>query len=267
MGIEETLRMKNLFLGVSLAAAATPATGCIIESNNSGDLGHVSATWHMDSVDAAGRVTPTACPAGFDTAVLHTVAASPDGVMLDPCTSANSDCFIDLFNCDDNAGTSSGLPAQNYLTWIEITDHAVTTTYATSTAEFVDITNVDMNFDTEILEDGGYFKLAWSLVGETSGNPLSCAQTAAAKSAGGSVETTATLNGTTAALGDKFDCEDHFGYSAPLPWGTYTITVDALNSQDQALSSQAPTLSEQTIGSQPNTISDLGHVMIPIAGM
>jgi len=91
--------------------------------------------------------------------------------------------------------------------------------------------------------------------------------TAAAKSAGGSVETIAMLSGSSTALTDKFDCEDHFGYSDPLPWGQYDIIVDALNSQNQALSSQTNSVGSHTIGSQPNTISDLGHIVIPIMGM
>lgn len=259
--------MKNLVLGTSIAAVASLTAGCVIETDNSGELGHISATWHMDTVDATGHVSPTACPAGFTTAALHTVAASDDGLALDACTTSNSNCYIDLFNCNDNGGRSAPLPAQNYLTWIEITDDTGGTTYTVSTAEFVNITNFDMNFDTEILVDGGYFKLSWSLMGETSGQALSCAQTAAAKSKGGSVETTATINGTATALSDKFDCEDHFGYSAPLPWGTYTIAVDALNSDDQAITSSSAIFSDKTIGSVPNSIKDLGHAVLTIAGM
>ncbi len=126
-----------------------------------------------------------------------------------------------------------------------------------------------MNFDTHILTDGGYFELTWTLMGEVSNATLTCAQTAAATSAGGSIETTATLNGSTTALSDKFNCEDHFGYSDPLPAGTYTITVDALNSSDQSITGAAgPTnLTNETIGAMPNDIVKLGNVTINIAGM
>jgi hypothetical protein len=265
--------MKNLVLGMSVAFAASQAAGCVISSDSS-ELGHVSATWHVDHVRADGSVSPTSCPnvggIPIDTAALHTVAASSDGTAIASCesdTDVGDNCFIDLFTCDDNVGVSSPLPAQNYLTWVELTNHDGSLLYATSTSQFVDITDVDMNFDTEILVDGGYFQLRWSLQGEQSGAPLTCSETAAAQAAGGSVETTATLNGSTVALSDKFDCEDHFGYSDPLPWGQYDITVDALNSQDQALSSQAPIINNQTIASMPNDITDLGHVVIPIAGM
>jgi cysteine-rich repeat protein len=230
--------------------------------------GHVSATWHLDSVDATtGALTQAGCPVGFDTAALHTVAANSSGTAVDACTSANSNCYIDLFNCTDFAGVSSALPAQNYLTWVEITSHDGSSVYATSTAEFVDITTVDMNFDTHILVDGGYFKLTWSLVGESSGNTLTCAQTAAAKSAGWSVEVVSTLSGTSTAFTDKFDCEDHFGYSAPLHSGVYDLVIDALNSSNQALGTQSTDIGSQTIGSMANDIVDLGHVMINVAGM
>ncbi len=230
--------------------------------------GHVSATWHLDSVDAvSGNLTQAPCPTGFDTAALHTVGADANGIAIDACTSANSSCFIDLFNCTDFAGLSAPLPARNYLTWVEITNNSGSSVYATSTAKFVDITNVDMNFDTHILVDGGYFRLTWTLKGETSGNTLSCSQTAAAKSAGGSVEVVSTLNGTSTAFTDKFDCEDHFGYSAPLHSGDYTLAIDALNSSNQALGSTSTTIPATTIGTMANDIVDLGNVLINIAGM
>jgi hypothetical protein len=252
---------------MSIGLVASQAAGCIISSDSS-QTGHVSATWHVDSVSAAGTVSPTSCPAGIDTAALYTVAATSDGTAISTCTVANgTDCFIDLFNCDDNAGISSALPAQNYLTWINLTNHDGSQIYATSTAEFVDITNVDMNFDTEILVDGGYFKLSWSLKGASSQAALTCSQTAASSAAGGSVEVASTLSSNASILlTDKFNCEDHFGYSAPLPWGSWNITIDALNSSDAAIS-DSTTLNNQVIGSMPNTITDLGHIVIPITGM
>lgn len=249
--------MKNLVLG-SLCAVA--AVGCTTT-----EVGHIQATWQVATIDSAGNTTQIPCPPGIDTAALHTVAASPDGTALDPCTDINSDCYIDLFNCSDGAGVSSALPAQNYLTWMELTDHNGTTVYATSTEAFVDITNQDLSFNVQILDNGGYFKLSWELQGEQSGQTLACTDTDAASSAGGSVETTATIAGGSAALSDKFTCEDHFGYSAGLPEGTYTVQVDALNSQDQALG-PGTTLTNKSIAG-PNGITDLGTVIIPITGL
>jgi hypothetical protein len=249
-----------------MALVASQAAGCIISSDSS-EVGHIAATWHVDSVASNGTVSPTLCPAGIDTAALYTVAASSDGTAIANCTVANgTDCFIDLFNCDDNAGVSSALPAQNYLTWIELTNHDGSQVYTTSTADFVDITNVDRQFDTEILVDGGYFKVSWSLQGESSGATLTCSETAAATSAGGSVEVTSTIIGTSTALSDKYNCEDHFGYSAPLPWGNYQVVMDALNSSDQALGSQSTDLGTNVIGSTPNSIKDLGHAVLKISG-
>ncbi len=255
--------MKNLVLGTMIAAAASQAAGCIISSST--DEGHIRATWQLANISSTGATSATSCPPGYDTAALHTVAASPDGTALDACTSINSNCYIDLFNCSDGSGVSAALPAQNYLTWVEITDSTGANLYATSTSAFVDITNVDKTFSTEILNNGGYFLVRWSLVGEQSNAPLSCSQTAAATSAGGSVETTATIAGTTQAFSDKFNCEDHFDYSAGLPADTYVVTIDALNSADQALSSQSLTYNNAIIGNQ-NQITDLGHAVIPIAG-
>ena len=228
--------------------------------------GHIVANWAFHDISGTGVETATGCPTGFDTAAVHTVAAAADGTALDPCTSVNSNCYIDLFNCTDFTGTTSPLPAQNYLTWIEITNTNGTSTYATSVSAFVDITTTDKTFSADILNNGGYFMIKWSLVGESSGSTLLCSQTAAATSAGGSIEITSTINGTATALSDKFNCEDHFGYSAGLPADVYTVAVDALNSSNQALSTNSTTLTNRTIGVQ-NQVTDLGHVNIPIAGM
>ena len=229
-----------------------------------GGVGHIMANWQLADIDAGGNTTATACPPGFDTAALHTVAASPDGTALDPCTSVNSNCYIDLFNCSDSTGVSSDLPAQNYLTWVEITSHDGSSVYATSTAAFVDITNQDLAFNTQILNNGGYFRLSWTLMGETSGQTLACSATAAASSAGGSVETTATVTGGSTAFSDKFNCEDHFGYSAGLPEGSYTVQIDALDSTNAALG-PGTTLTDKQI-TAPNGITDLGDITIPISG-
>jgi cysteine-rich repeat protein len=230
--------------------------------------GHVSATWHLNSVDATtGALSAAACPSGFDTAALHTVAANTDGTAVSACTTAGADCFIDLFNCADGAGLSADLPPRNYLTWVEITNTNGSSLYATSTAEFVDITNVDMNFDTHILVDGGYFKLTWTLHGEQSSSDLTCAQTAAATSAGGSIEVVSTLStNTSVILTDKFNCEDHFGYSAPLHTGSYDLAIDALNSADAAISNPT-SFSGVAVGATANEIVDLGHIVIPIPGL
>ena len=250
--------MKNVILGSLFAVAAV---GC-----TSTESGHIQANWQFADIDAAGQTTATGCPAGWDTAELHTVAASPDGTALDTCSSPASDCYIDLFNCTDMTGISAPLPAQNYLTWIVITDSTgVNPPYATSTEAFVDITAQDLSYNAQILNNGGYFRMSWSLMGESSGQPLSCAETDASSAAGGSVEAVSTISGTSIAFTDKFNCEDHFGYSAGLPAGPYTIAVDALNAQNQALGSQS-TVRSAVIGSTPNDINDLGHLILGIAG-
>jgi hypothetical protein len=253
--------MKNVFLGSLFVVAAV---GC-----TSTEVGHIAANWQLADIAFTGPqtagTTPTACPPGFDTAELHTVAASPDGTAVDACTSPSSDCYIDQFNCSDNTGVSAALPAQNYLTWIAITDHSGTQVYATSTAAFVDITSQDLSFNAQILNNGGYFRLTWSLMGESSGQTIPCAQTDAASSLNGSVETVATVSGGANMLADKFNCEDHFGYTAGLPSGGYTVAVDALNSANQALGSQS-TVVPGTITTIPNDITDLGHLVLLIQG-
>jgi cysteine-rich repeat protein len=228
-------------------------------------LAHVMATWQLADIDPTGQITATTCPPGFDTVALHDAVATLDGVITDPCTTADSSCFIDLFNCADGAGTSADLPPQPYLTWIEVVDHSVSTTYATSTAALLDLTNADQTFTTVVLENGGYFKVRWSLVGEQSGAQLSCDQTGASSQIRGSIQITATSG--SGAFSDKLPCEQPLGYTVGLPPDTYTVVVDALNNAGQTLSPQPPMVPNAVIATQPNAISDLGHFVIPISGM
>jgi hypothetical protein len=253
--------MKSLVIAFA-SSLALAAGGCTTM-----ELGHITATWQLANVNANGSLVATACPAGFDTAALHTVAASPDGTALDSCTQPDSDCYIDLFDCASGIGRSSGLPAQNYLTWIEITDSVGANVWATSDEKFVDISAADMGFDTTILNNGGYFRLSWSLFGERTGSALTCADTAAASPSGGYVQTTAMISTGGSALADRFNCEDHFGYSDPLPTGRYTVLVDARDRTNTPISSQPVAMDNALIGTGPNDVVDLGHVLIPVAGL
>ena len=220
--------------------------------------GHITASWTLKNI---ATNTNTACPTGFDTGALYVQAADNNGNPIGTCTTVSNTCFIDLFNCSAMAGTSDPLPASPYIAWIQIENHDGSQVYAKSTEAFVDITNVDKSMHADILNDGGYFYLTWSLYGANSNATLTCAQAGVT----GGVETIATLNGTSTAYNDQFNCTDHFDYTAGVPAGTYTVSVDAFNSANQALGSPV-NLTNKSVATQ-NQITDLGHIMLPIDGL
>ena len=240
--------MKTFVLASLIAASAT---GCIISSDNS-NAAHVGATWQIKSVVSNAEI---GCPTGFDTAAL----------VNQPIDSAGNNVgspIIDLFDCAAGAGTSAALPATTYLTWVQITDHSGATVYAKSVPATLDVTDVDLTYNTDILDDGGYFQLAWNLVGQSSNAPLTCSQAGVTGSASG-VELTATVSGGTSAATDQFTCDDGAGVTSGFPAGNYTVSIDAFTSAGAV--GTAPAINS-AIQAQ-NMVTNLGTVNIPITGM
>ena len=262
--------MKRLVLGTLIALAVTQAAGCVVHTGgdddddppNPNNYAHVSATWDIRSI---ATNTSLACPSGYNTAALFNQAVDANDQPIGNCTYStdnnNSTCFVDLFDCIDHAGTSYPLPPTRYITWVAITDNSTTSVWGESVPAYVDITNVDKTYSTQLLEDGGYFYVSWNLVGAVSNNNLSCASAGA----GGGVELTATVVGSTEAKADQWDCANRSGYTAGLRAATYTVSLQALNTSDQAIS-ETPELTNKVI--RPfNAVTDLGLVNVPITGL
>ncbi len=242
--------MKKLVLGSLIALTASQAAGCIIESG--GDDAFITANWTFRN-EATG--TTTSCPPGFDTVALYNQEVTTSGSNI-------GSPIIDLFDCAAGSGTSAPLPATLFKSWIEVTDHTNNAVYAQSTEAYVDVTFSDKSFNAQILNDGGYFLLAWNLYGASSNADLTCAQAGAA--GGISVIGTEVSNPTNSAE-DQFDCEDGADYTAGYVAGTYTVSVAALDGSDQAIGT-APALTNQVIGDQ-NQVTNLGTIEIPIDGL
>ena len=256
--------MKRLVLGTLIALAITQAAGCVIVSGDDDDTttyAHVSATWDIRNL---ATNTSLSCPPTYTTAALFNQAVDSNGNPIGNCSHSSdnneSTCFVDLFDCAAHAGTSFPLPPTRYITWVAITDTSTNNTWAEGVPAYVDITNVDLTYNAQLLEDGGYFYVAWDLRAATNNAPLSCAGAGAA----GGVELTATVVGSTEAKTDQWDCENGADYTAGLRAATYTVVLQALNGSDQAIGT-APELTNKTIGRQ-NAITNLGTVQIPISG-
>jgi len=232
--------MRKVILAALLAYAAT---GCTTE-----EAGLITANWSFKELATNQSLE---CPPGFDTTAVYATPVDSLGNRL-------GQPIIDLYNCADFTGTNE-YPIDTYEVYLEITNANNTALYAQSVSAYVDLIPQDATFNTTIIDDGGFFLFDWELRGETSGAPLSCADVLS-----DGVEILSTLNGTSQAVSDIFPCEQRSAYTGALIAGTYTVSIAALNAQDQAIGT-APALTNKAIQA-PNKITDLGLIQIPITG-
>lgn len=214
--------------------------------------GFVTANWTFRN---EATNTTTGCPTGYDTVALYNQQVTSTGTLI-------GSPIIDLFDCAAGTGTSAPLPPAVFLSWLDVTNTNNTSTYARSIEVSIDLTTSDKSFSAQILNDGGYFMLAWNLYGASSNADLTCAQASAA----GGVEAIATdVSDSSNAATDVFSCDDGQGYTAGYRAATYTISVSARNASNQSIGS-APALTNRTIGIK-NAITNLGTIEIPITGL
>lgn len=242
--------MRKLVLGCFVAIVASQAAGCIITSDDDDppieEIGLITAEWNFKEL--ATNTIVTQCPPGFDTASVHSKR-------LD-VTQAD---IIDLYDCAALEGTPpQGYPAGVYEVFVQIENDSGTNVYGQSLPVEVDITTVDKTFQTTLLDDGGYFAIAWDLVDAVSNAPLSCA----AAGNPDAIEIISTVTGGSAAVSDKFNCEDGGGVTAGLLAGSYTTSVSAINAAGQALG-EPQNAANQVIGDR-NAVTNLGTVTLPI---
>ncbi len=261
--------MKNLVFLALVASGCTTTTSvcgdgfldpgeqCDDGNNVSGDGCSAVCTLETGApaITANWKITNLAkqtlnCPSGFDTAALYSQE-------IDTNFNDVGSPVIDLFNCTNFTGVSGPLKATTYYSWISIANTNNSAQYASSTSAFVDLTNTDKSYNADILTDGGYFQLQWAL--QKNGVGTTCA--AQSQVAGVESISTDTANSNNFAS-DIFPCADHLGITSGFSAGTYTVSVDALNSSNAAVS-QAVNLTNKTIQA-PNKVTDLGTVTIPL---
>jgi hypothetical protein len=232
--------MKKLILGALLAAASS--VGC---SSSSDSVVDVSWTFtHL--ADNSER----SCPSGFDTASIISQTIDPVSHHLTGLQ------VVDKFDCAAGHGSIT-LPDDTFLIWVEITNTSGSQTYAQSASSFVDTSFGDATFDTEILDDGGYFFFTWDLT-DPNGALLSCANAGITSS--GSVDIiSSSVASSSYVKEDKFTCADHYGTTEGLLAGEYDITIQAENGGIRGVADPIT----DTIDPQ-NGLTDLGNVLIPI---
>ena len=248
--------MKNLVLGsLFLAALASQTTGCIITSDD-GDYATMNAEWTFRSVNPQGDVSPpNLCPSGFLTVALHNQEIDSTGRPI-------GDEIIDVFDCDVGRDFTDELPPALYETTLLVTSDSGGQVYAESLPQTLDVTIADKTFKTDIIDNGGYFKLSWDLQKTATAAPITCSSLAATDGVG----VTATLTSNTAIfVPDDFDCVDGEQFSvftAPLAKGTYTVAVQPINGASQSIG-QTTTLANKTINDR-NDVTDLGILVLKV---
>jgi len=257
-----TTTMRKPLHSISLLAPlAALVAGCVIETRDrpgSGggdgpgdDYAAISARWSLRNMrDGAS----TGCPRGFDTIELVSQE-------IDDAGAAIGAPAVDLFDCDVGSGRSSALFPGVYQAWIEVRSPDLDALYAQSLSQILDVRRANQVLTTDVLNDGGYFQLAWDLVGKTTNRPLSCDD---AQRAGTIDLFSVSVADAQRAYDDPFDCADHGGVTRGLLAGTYTVTLEA-RAGSGAIASPV-TLTNKSIAGQ-NAITDLGLIMIPIDGL
>jgi cysteine-rich repeat protein len=231
--------------------ARVPSDGCSAECRT--ELKHATtARWSFALV--ATPNTSLLCPTGFPTVAVHSQALTDADAPIGPA-------IIDLFDCANGTGTITPVYEGRYQTFLAVTNTAGTQTYATAPSAVVDLRTTNMTYTAKIFEDGGYFQLAWNLIGQVSNMMLSCSTVA---TSGISVLSTDVAN-STSFRDDVFTCSELGGLTAVLPQGTYTVSVSALDSMGDSIGT-APTLTNKVIQG-PNKVTDLGTITIPIDGL
>jgi len=260
--------MKKLVLStLVLALLAMQATGCT--SSEGDDVGGddvadatISATWSLHNLATAQANLP--CPPGTTTAAVYTAPIDTD------YNTITSETLVDLFDCDDLAGTTAPLFSDKYQTWIELTDDASVTggvidhgnVYTKSPVwpdglieddreDIVDLTTAsNRSIGFALIADGGYFQLGWSLQGN--------ATCAAAGADGVSVLSTETASPAN-FRDDVFNCEAGFGITGAFKQGSYTVAITAIDSSEAGIG--APKTTTNTIAG-PNRVTDLGDFVL-----
>jgi cysteine-rich repeat protein len=222
--------------------------GCSSTCKNEPATRTIVASWSTQNV--AGATQP--CLAAMIT--FHWVRLDSMGNPIP--ASAGSDPLI----CSNGFGPSTLLIAGKYSVYLDAGG------VATTIPKVVDATAADGSYSTRFVTDGGYFEVAWKLVGVTDPTPHDCAYFGFG--ANGKVKVTATLS-VAPMTATAFDamCVDAFLVTdiQALPANTtYTIALDGRNSQNAALG-HLDVPGTHTILTH-NQITDVGLQALPIPG-
>jgi hypothetical protein len=230
--------------------AALLATGCVEHATDHrpgtiDDAVSISARWIVQ--DLAGPIT--ACPAGFNTAVLVTQPVDASGV-------PTGEPVSDRFACDVGAGESRALVDGAYLARVEIRSRDLSQRYAASLPQVIGVIKLRQVLTVTILNDAGFAEIGWQLV-DAGGAALDCAALASPSEIAVHGVDTADA---TRTFDDHLSCPRGRAVTHAVPAATYAITVSAI-AGGAVVASAAPVTA--AIGAH-NAVTDLGTLTIAI---
>lgn len=234
--------MKNLVLSAFVGAMAFQSVGCIIESDDDDpplDGNRIAVTWNYK----INGVTQPGCPAG----------ANGVDLLIKNQDTGRKDVYE--YRCSDPV-LIEYVPDGTYQIWVELMSGR--TTYAQSVSLIDTLVGVDKDITVDIHEDKGFFFTRWTLKNEAQTQTLACNQVPNLFK----ISLLATKVGTSQRTDSLMDCGPGFGFSVAMNTGLYTLSLDAINAQNQALGT-AGIATNKPIQDR-NQITDLGTVVIPI---
>lgn len=217
-------------------------------ADGSGALGFV-ATWMFVKVNGQAQ----GCPSSFPVTVIH-------AQQFDPTTLQDIGTPITAsYQCAAQGGSVSVPMAGSYRVSMTSTDASQSSTYATSLPVNTVVSTTNMpTIPFKIYVDGGYFKVAWKLIGQVTSHVLTCAQAGTP-----TFEVISTPTGSTNASVDDFNCSDGSGITTVLLAGGYTESLSVNDASMNAVASQA--VANQMLPAL-NGILDLGTITLAIPG-
>ena len=207
----------------------------------------IAATWVLQNV--AGETQP--CPTGITTVNITSTPASGTGTT-----------YNDLFFCAANMGTTMPLDSVAYNVTAVFQDAAGDVAYATSLPDAIDLSSnvagdvVPAMFT--VYTDGGFGGFSWKLVKASDGSTVQCSDVPAINT----ISVLITSQTSNLAVENDFDCTDGQGVSQALLADMYTVSVDALDSDQNELGI-APD-STNLVVTAPNVLTDWSTFTIPI---
>lgn len=233
--------MKKLVFAALMLGGLAQATGCIITSDDDDDdvnTAQFDVTWNLTEGDSE---TAAAC-ADYGIETIQVVSEPTSGSQ-----------YIDLYTCSTGFDATAPLPLGDYTVWVNALDAGDNMiAQSNSQAATLDLGNelVPLTFTFPV--DGGFFALTWTLVDDATNDPVTCTEVGAA----GGVDVLATIVDTTTAFDDIFDCEDGEGVTAKVDVADYTVVVNVLNANEEALGTSNPRTVSIDYG---NELEDLGN--------
>lgn len=253
-----------------------PSDGGTNPPGDAGTKASLTVTWSIKNVE--GTTVP--CGTQYDKIKVHAQAYSAGSGIK------TGDPFTKLFDCSAGTGTielptsgdadpgNGGFSATDisgrFDAWISQTEASGELARQVSrTTHQLDLSTGNKAFTATLYENGGYRLVSWSLLADSTGDPISCAASGV-----DTVELTSVNEATGVSTTNRFPCAgDPYvfatGYAAvggaissPLVAGRYTFTISAYSNNTKVGTSEPDTDEEVRSQSRINDVENNHFIRI-----